>query len=405
MAKRKKKTTHSSGMYRKRITIGHDENGKPIIKAVYANSIEEMENKIAQLRIDRNMGVVVTNDKSTWEYWANAWSKLSYPKMGKTTKDMYRAAISHLSSLNGRKISQLSPIDLQEVTSKMYIDGYSKRTIKSVISAARQVSKLAKKNHACAQLISEDVSPEKSAPVKDITSITPAEEELIWNVKPLSEDNKMDKARAKRLPLIRMFALMQLSCGLRREEAAALEWRGNIDFESQNVIIDHAYSFAENDTKEPKSKSGFRKIPIPKRYLDELKKWKEINGNTFLGSKYVFPGNNGIMTSGQFRRLWDILIDAINGVTVSQRISAKRKKKGIKREIILAHDFNSHQLRHTYSTNCIAAGIDIRTVQYLMGHATAKMTLDYADLSPSALEETRKILNRSSLESSNETTA
>lgn len=45
-AGRPKKTSHSSGLLRKRITIGHDENGKPIRKPVYAKTEAELEEKV-----------------------------------------------------------------------------------------------------------------------------------------------------------------------------------------------------------------------------------------------------------------------------------------------------------------------------------------------------------------------
>ena len=35
-----------------------------------------------------------------------------------------------------------------------------------------------------------------------------------------------------------------------------------------------------------------------------------------------------------------------------------------------------HQLRHTYITNLIHAGVDPKTVQYLAGHENSKITMD-----------------------------
>ena len=35
-----------------------------------------------------------------------------------------------------------------------------------------------------------------------------------------------------------------------------------------------------------------------------------------------------------------------------------------------------HLLRHTYATRCVASGMDVKTVQYLLGHANANMTLN-----------------------------
>lgn len=36
----------------------------------------------------------------------------------------------------------------------------------------------------------------------------------------------------------------------------------------------------------------------------------------------------------------------------------------------------THVLRHTFCTNMLQAGIDIKSLQYLMGHSNASVTLD-----------------------------
>ncbi|HIT02562.1 MAG TPA: tyrosine-type recombinase/integrase [Candidatus Enterenecus merdae] len=47
----------------------------------------------------------------------------------------------------------------------------------------------------------------------------------------------------------------------------------------------------------------------------------------------------------------------------------------------LGFEVTPHQLRHTYITNLLLGGVDVKTVQVLAGHEHAKITLDiYAHL-------------------------
>jgi integrase len=57
-------------------------------------------------------------------------------------------------------------------------------------------------------------------------------------------------------------------------------------------------------------------------------------------------------------------------------------------------DATWHTPRHTFASRAVMAGVDIRTVQELMGHSTVTMTMHYAHLSPAHL---REAVNKASL--------
>ena len=57
-------------------------------------------------------------------------------------------------------------------------------------------------------------------------------------------------------------------------------------------------------------------------------------------------------------------------------------------------DFRFHDLRHTFASHLIMAGIDLTTVKELMGHKDIRMTLRYTHLAPSHKVKAVDILDR-----------
>ncbi len=87
----------------------------------------------------------------------------------------------------------------------------------------------------------------------------------------------------------------------------------------------------------------------------------------------------------------------VNGQAIKKKFKPELGQKCINREDLvycLNFEVTPHQLRHTYITNLIHAGVDPKTVQYLAGHENSKVTMDiYAKVKYNKPEQLSSVVN------------
>ena len=125
-------------------------------------------------------------------------------------------------------------------------------------------------------------------------------------------------------------------------------------------------------------------------------------------SEYVIADKDGQPLSySQFARIWNYIkirstkertiYKYVNGQAIKKKFKPEPGQRCVNREdIIYSLDFTvtAHQLRHTYITNLIHAGVDPKTVQYLAGHENSKVTMDiYAKVKYNKPEELSSVVN------------
>ena len=105
------------------------------------------------------------------------------------------------------------------------------------------------------------------------------------------------------------------------------------------------------------SKSGqTRYVPLNSEAVEALRSWKTMVADI---SGYVFAGREDGEPLDDVKKAWlpVVRLAKIDG-------------------------FTFHDLRHTFASKLVMAGVDLNTVRELLGHADIKMTLRYAHLAP-----------------------
>jgi site-specific recombinase XerD len=140
--------------------------------------------------------------------------------------------------------------------------------------------------------------------------------------------------------------------GFRRQELVTLRPE-EVDFQRRTVTVAACYS-----------KNGeSRTLPMGERLKAVLQEAFAVRGD----SPTVFVTDAGIPWTR-----W--------GLTSAFQRTSRRAGLGT---------IGPHVLRHTFGSRLVMAGVDLRTVQELLGHKDIKMTLRYAHVSP---DHTRKAM-------------
>ena len=160
----------------------------------------------------------------------------------------------------------------------------------------------------------------------------------------------------------RLFTLYCLTayCGLRRAEIAGLPW-SEVDLNAGLITVRETRPDDDADSDDPKSEAGERTIALSAMLVTLLRAWRKRQlkermawGEAWQDSGLVFTREDGTpLRPGGISEHFGILV----------------RRAGLP-------PVRFHDLRHGAATLSLAAGVDIKIVQEMLGHSTSAFTRD-----------------------------
>lgn len=174
-----------------------------------------------------------------------------------------------------------------------------------------------------------------------------------------------------------------LGTGMRCGELLGLTW-DDVDFDANTVSVNHTlnYTTSLNGKIEylvtyPKSRKGVRNIPMLKEVRDVFKELYRRRNDFNRDYQPVVDGYTGfifrdlhgnVQNSSRVNRVLRNLVADYNKLEEERATEEKRDPERMPA-------ITCHHLRHTFCTRLVENGVNVKTVQYLMGHSYAGTTI------------------------------
>ena len=341
-------------------------DGKSVQKSVYGDTEREVNDKMrAKKRLyEEKQNNALPSEVSvdiTVEKWIKIWVR-DYKKLN-IAQSTLNGYISKIKSYIIPYFKGMKVIDVGKRDFQLMINGLIERkkplsykTRKDTLGIGRMIFQsaiddvpLIEYNPAVGVKLGKKEPPKE----KEIMSI---EEQLEVMQILMSEYNG-----------IAFFAMFTL--GVRASELAGLLWK-DLDEICENIKIDRGFQVLdiydddlnrigiERKYTDLKSYNSHRKIPVISILKEELLKYKRqimenlnITDESELDNESIFRTKLGNISADYLRH----------------RLNNVLRKYNLRKVTV-------HELRHTFATRCLESGIDMKTLQMLLGHADYSTT-------------------------------
>lgn len=260
----------------------------------------------------------------------------------------------------GVRLSQLTPPTVKRFAGKLRDAGVSVPTTRKIVGTLHAILEYAVSENLVAVNASRGLRVKGRRDEGSKKIVPPSKDTLRRLIEIADED-------------LRVEIIFAAATGVRAGELHALRWK-HIDLEKAAVTIETRVD-AHKTEDAPKSKAGFRTIPVGADVVKRLREWK-LKSKFSKATDLVFPNSKG-----RYKAHTCLLEDRFYPLF---RMLAERHEADPENAPPAPTRFGWHALRH-FAVSCwIEAGMAPKAVQTFAGHSTLAMTMSvYGHLFPS----------------------
>ena len=181
--------------------------------------------------------------------------------------------------------------------------------------------------------------------------------------------------------------IIMLWTGMRVGEVTGLRWC-DIDLEDDMISVNHTLVYYDKRNDErctfaintPKTAAGERIIPMLPKVKEAFLMEKKYQEECGLESRAVVDGYRDFIFINRFGNVQHqgTLNKALSRIVRDCNFEILDKPH--KKDTVILPKFSNHSLRHTFTTRMCEAGVNLKVMQEILGHADAETTMDiYAE--------------------------
>ena len=181
--------------------------------------------------------------------------------------------------------------------------------------------------------------------------------------------------------------IIMLWTGMRVGEVTGLRWC-DIDLEDDTISVNHTLVYYDKRNDErctfaintPKTAAGERIIPMLPKVKEAFMMEKQYQEECGLESRAVVDGYRDFIFINRFGNVQHqgTLNKALSRIVRDCNFEILDKPH--KKDTVILPKFSNYSLRHTFTTRMCEAGVNLKVMQEILGHADAETTMDiYAE--------------------------